>query len=342
MSESSQSRRRHRPSRRHQRRYARPDIQDLPDEILLDIFDRVDTETLDNLRKTSRRMYQIADTPTIRDKEMRMRREEFFEWKKKKNYSRWATWDEKNAGLVLNKPEDLLKLTGYVSIELDDYWEIPESIVGLENISHLHLRGLLPGTKIPRSIAGLKIWTLELEKKTNRKDILKLPSNYQFPKTLRTLLLHGIDFDGGQLPSSIRNLSYLKKLHIRDSKVELPEWFGELTNLQYLDLTGTQITTLPYTFGNLKKLKEVILPNELINLPEDLSWYMAMNIPRGIFKTPNNRKIEYSRFRFLPISSSEEDFSDEEGYSSHEEDPTRIVSIRGQGGDEYVQVCTIL
>ena len=51
----------------------------------------------------------------------------------------------------------------------------------------------------------------------------------------------------------------------------LPESFGQLSHLRFLDMTGNSLTSLPTSFGNLHHLKKLLLDgNQLASLPASL------------------------------------------------------------------------
>jgi len=84
-------------------------------------------------------------------------------------------------------------------------------------------------------------------------------------------------FDGyycplNEIPSSIFTLTKLKKLVFKEYNVPDISSIGNLKNLEYLDLSNSNIKSIPNNIGNLKKLKTLILDNnkELTTLPSTI------------------------------------------------------------------------
>jgi hypothetical protein len=80
------------------------------------------------------------------------------------------------------------------------------------------------------------------------------------------------------IPDWIGELTELEHLELRGNFTALPESIGELTNLKELDVVG-KLTSLPESIGNLKNLEELRLRgNELKNLPDSLSKLQKLRI----------------------------------------------------------------
>ncbi len=96
----------------------------------------------------------------------------------------------------------------------------------------------------------------------------------------------------------------------------LPESFGQLTNLEHLNLWGNQLTSLPESFGRLTSLKELDLAlNRLNSLPEsfgqlhrlqklDLRWNRLNSLPEsfGQLHRLEYLDLEGNRLNSLPES----------------------------------------
>lgn len=76
-----------------------------------------------------------------------------------------------------------------------------------------------------------------------------------------------------EIPSEISNCKKLKRLDLLKaySLKKLPESIGELTELEYLNLSLTQVDKLPVSIGNLTKLKYLYASSiPLTSLPENI------------------------------------------------------------------------
>jgi internalin A len=74
------------------------------------------------------------------------------------------------------------------------------------------------------------------------------------------------------LPESLRTLTHLTTLRLRDNELEsLPEWLGDLRCLTRLHADDNRLAGLPESLGNLTRLEELILNNnQLRALPASL------------------------------------------------------------------------
>lgn len=87
--------------------------------------------------------------------------------------------------------------------------------------------------------------------------------------------LKSLYVNGGNLkhfPSSIRKLTCLEKLSIKENSIKiLPPWIGELKHLKQLDLYKLELKELPPEIGNLDNLTNLLIDdNELTHLPEEI------------------------------------------------------------------------
>lgn len=89
------------------------------------------------------------------------------------------------------------------------------------------------------------------------------------------------------LPEWLGQLTQLEELNIAANQLtELPEWLGQLTQLQRLDVASNQLTTLPKSLRNLSSLQELYLDgNPQLNLPDDVLGPPIIDVYHGK-KTP--------------------------------------------------------
>ncbi|XP_059455269.1 TMV resistance protein N-like [Corylus avellana] len=116
-----------------------------------------------------------------------------------------------------------------------------------------------------------------------------------------------------ELPSSIRYLVGLKKLHLDNSKnlMNLPDSIHQLQHLESLGLNGcTGIKELPSSFGYMGKIERLLLNNctNLTNLPDSI--YQSQNL---VYLSLNNcskvrfvEKVEDNRQSIPSVVSLEE------------------------------------
>ncbi|MHA2298528.1 MAG: leucine-rich repeat domain-containing protein [Candidatus Hodarchaeales archaeon] len=121
-----------------------------------------------------------------------------------------------------------------------------------------------------------------------------------------------------QVPESFGNLSELQHLELHWNKLKtLPESFGELSNLQTLRLNYNKLTTLPESFGQLRNLETLYLfNNQLRTLPEsfgELSNLQTLRLNYNELTTlpesfGNLTKLEYLDLRWNLLSTLPESF----------------------------------
>jgi Leucine-rich repeat (LRR) protein len=86
----------------------------------------------------------------------------------------------------------------------------------------------------------------------------------------------------------------LQRLSLINNRIEeLPEDFGNLTSLQYLELSRNELKLLPVSLCNCKELLELLLDdNHLIRLPENL----------GFLPKLTKLNLSHNRLKSVPFS----------------------------------------
>ena len=157
---------------------------------------------------------------------------------------------------------------------------IPASLSNLGGLNHLDLTGnQLTGPITDTAFASLTV--------------------------LRYLFLAANSFDVGPIPTSLRHLTWLKDLSLKDTQRTgtIPTWIGELSNLVLLDLDSNDLSgTVPTELGNIGPLGYLQLnrneklsgtmPKELRNLQWGLSEYSEEG---SYFGSAQTNRIESNR-----------------------------------------------
>jgi len=186
-----------------------------------------------------------------------------------------------------------------LDLESSNIRSLPDNIGDLKDLHTLNLNSAIFLKSLPESIGDLKnLHTLRLA---------HVPNLESLPESIGGLTdLRNLDFDTDKitkLPNSIQNLSKLKVLRLGENIELLPEWIGNLSNLEELDVSDK--TKLPDSIQNLSKLKVLRLGENTELLPEwigNLSNLEELNIrnceqikklPESFFKLRGLRRFYF-------------------------------------------------
>jgi len=171
---------------------------------------------------------------------------------------------------------------------------LPDNIGDLDSLNILGIGTGTNFTNLPETIWNLNnLEDLSIGSNT----LTSLSENIGNLSNLEKLDLNldGLD----SLPKSIYNLTKLKELHISSPVESLSDSILNLSDLNYLYLTNTNLTSLPETIVNLSSLKSLSVSNsQLISIPDSigkLSNLSSLNlqhnkltsIPESICSLPN-------------------------------------------------------
>ena len=180
-----------------------------------------------------------------------------------------------------NLPENLGNVEGMEKLDLSGsaIKELPSSIGRLANLSVLTLKDRINLVHLPNAIWSLKLGnSLDLSRCSKFDN---LPENLGNVKGLEKIDLSGTAIK--ELPSSIKHLTYLTVLTLKDCKnlVRLPNNLFCLKLLKFLDLSGcSKFDNLGENLGNAKDL-------ELFNL----SGTAIKEVPSSIFLIENLKEL---------------------------------------------------
>ena len=192
-----------------------------------------------------------------------------------------------------------LKFLKYLNIGSNKLTNLPDSIGNLRELEELNLVYTSKLKALPKSfwdlkslkslnimVSGAQEIILEDIQKFERLEVLSLGESIPPYELLPSELL-----------KEIGKLTNLKKLYISVLRMveTLPENFGNLKNLELIDIYHSGLTSLPISFGNLKSLKKLKfsmcgleqLPETIGNLKnlrymELSALYSLKTIPKGI------------------------------------------------------------
>ena len=134
-------------------------------------------------------------------------------------------------------PDQLSKLVNLRSVELCDCKALPKDLVALKKLEILK-------------------WNTGMFSVGTDDMVCVLPDDIGDLKCLSTIEVEGVGIRA--LPSSVSNLSNLRKLLLTRTQVEaLPESIGELKNLDELTLSFNKLTTLPASISDMKSLRHL-------------------------------------------------------------------------------------
>ncbi|MFX0072208.1 MAG: GTP-binding protein [Candidatus Hermodarchaeota archaeon] len=219
--------------------------------------------------------------------------------------------------------------------------ELPSSLENLKSLKKLNLR-CNPLNTVPEVVFKLKfLEDLDLSL-TNIKEIpdsignltslksLNLENNWltNIPKSIGNLkALQNLNLENNPiswLPISFSNLISIKKIHLESAPFEprgylikLPKDFGDLRNLELLDLSSHRLKSLPESFSNLKELKTLdlfnnkfkALPNFIGNLQSleelNVERNQIIYLPKTIADLSNLRKFNLKNNIISPKEASD-------------------------------------
>lgn len=142
---------------------------------------------------------------------------------------------------------------------------LPESVGQLSQLAQLHLNANQL-TSLPESIGQLsRLLLLDL----SGNQLTTLPESFKNLARLRYLYL-GLSTSGGNpitsVPLHIRSLRQLKHFYSCECRIDvIPEWIGELENLEKLDLYANQVRDLPQSLLSLQMLSLLGLGGNPLN-----------------------------------------------------------------------------
>lgn len=192
---------------------------------------------------------------------------------------------------------NLTNLEELTIVGKDATLEIPAEIGCLTQLKELDIQECAVES-FPESMGNLKAL-----QKISCMGISTLPDSFTELESLTAI--HFSNTQLTKLPSNLGNLTNLDRLEIDGSEiVELPESITHLQNLRVLKLTYGKLGNLPDKIGDLKNLQFIYLDNNAIEaLPEslanleklrtlDLGHNKLTGIPEGILELPELKELD--------------------------------------------------
>lgn len=189
--------------------------------------------------------------------------------------------------------------------------EIPESIYKLKKLKFLlieNCENILNIPVLPVNIEELYISDIPIE---------ELPQNLYELKKLKKLELSYLTIN--ELSESIENFKYLESLNLSDCEnfESLPNNIGNLTFLDQLNLSHTNLLELPESICNLKRLTSLNLSStRLLELPKDIGnlgnlriLYIddtkIIELPKSVTKLKKLEKLYVPKGMVIPFTLKE-------------------------------------
>lgn len=147
---------------------------------------------------------------------------------------------------------------------------IPEDISKLTELESLNI-SYNRFSNISENIGTLQnLKELYLQSDASAGNVLtgEIPNSLNNLKNLKVLVLGG---DFSSIPEWIGEMQQLEQLEIKVGKQifgPIPEWIGKLINLRTLNIAGNGFTAIPECIGNLSNLSSLTLDGDFASLPE--------------------------------------------------------------------------
>ncbi|ORX76556.1 L domain-like protein [Anaeromyces robustus] len=164
-----------------------------------------------------------------------------------------------------------------------------------------------------KSLSNLTYLTIE----SYQKSLKRISTSINYLTNLDTLVIRANGADLAFMTHrTLKNLKNLNTLDVTNDIGLNLDKIGDLTNLEYLYLTCKNITSIPDSIGNLKKLKEIdlfgnpisVIPDTIGNLENLVNLYLGDNrietLPDSIGNLKNLKYLYLARNQITEIPSS--------------------------------------